>query len=1065
MTATSQKRVVVVGLGMVGIAFIEKLLKYDAKAKEYAVTVVGEEPYLAYNRYAESKSSLNCHVNTKATHIDTDKKIVECANGESYPYDILILATGSDAVLPRNLKGWDANGVFVYRTIDDLNKLIKFSGDKEGTNGVVVGGGLLGLEAAKAMLDLECYKKINLIERSRHVLSRQVDETAGKMVADQVSELGVSIHTQKRVASMKTDEDNNLKGVAFEDGSEMECSTLCFAIGIKPRDDLGIAAGLEVGSRGGILVDDNLKTSKPDIYAIGECASWRGMAYGLIAPGVAMAEVVAFNLTQAKDHNPQTFKTPDMSTKLKLLGVNVASFGDYFADRDGPISLPRKYAKTLVNGDAKSPSSVQALTYKDPFSNVYKKYIFTKDGKYLLGGIMIGDVCDYIKLLPMVKSQKELDMSPSELILGAKKEGEEGDDLDDDAQVCSCHNVTKGDIVKVVKDGTCKDVASLKKCTKAGTGCGGCLPLITTIFTKTMTSMGQTVTNYVCSHFNHSRADLFNIIMVKRLKSMAEVMREAGNDKTALGCELCKPVVASVMASLWNRHVMDKQTFGLQETNDRFLGNIQRDGTYSVVPRVSGGEITPDKLVVIGEVAQKYNLYTKITGGQRIDLFGAQKQDLLDIWGQLIAGGLESGHAYAKSLRTVKSCVGSTWCRYGLSDSVGMAVRLEERYKSIRAPHKIKGGVSGCVRECAEAQSKDFGLIATEKGWNIFVGGNGGANPRHAELLAKDVPPTDVVTILDRYLMFYMRTADRLQRTARWIENLPGGIKYLQEVIIEDKLGINASLEAQMEELVDSFFDEWAEAIKTPAIAEKFKQFANTKETTRNLELEDERGQRRPAFWPADAAATDDFQGLKDKWTMTSWEPIIESSYFDGADELPNGISATVKRGDTQLAVWRIRGVYYATQQMCPHKRAFILSEGLIGQDTNKPDQDGGKSASPWVSCPHHKRNFDLNDGACKTDESLSIATFPTEARSDGMLYLKIPPVEELDRALGTKKWMVKKGEAGEAPFAKLDNKIKFVGVRGKKPYVKPTGGAKMTTKPMDLMMATNGCGGGAPEW
>uniref|UniRef100_A0A090MD63 Nitrite reductase [NAD(P)H] n=1 Tax=Fusarium clavum TaxID=2594811 RepID=A0A090MD63_9HYPO len=963
------------------------------------------------------------------------------------------------------LKGWDSNGVFVYRTIDDLNKLIKFSDNKKGTNGVVVGGGLLGLEAAKAMLDLECYNKIDLIEKSQWVLSRQVDETAGKMVADQVSQLGVRINLGKGVSSLKTDENNNLTGVIFDDESEIDCSTLCFAVGVKPRDDLARSANLEVGQRGGIVVNDDLRTSMPDIYAIGECASWRGMAYGLIAPGVAMAEVVAFNLTQAKLHSPMMFKTPDMSTKLKLLGVNVASFGDCFADRDGPVTLPPRYAK-MVNGDAKSPSSVQALTYKDPFSNVYKKYIFTKDGKYLLGGMMIGDVCDYVKLLPMVKSQKELTMSPSELILGAKKEGEDSDDLDDDAQVCSCHNVTKGDIVKVIKDGTCKDVASIKKCTKAGTGCGGCVPLVTTIFNKTMASMGQEVTNYICSHFNYSRADLFNIIMVKRLKSMDEVMREAGNDKSAVGCELCKPVVASIMASLWNRHVMDKTTHGLQETNDRFLGNIQRDGTYSVVPRVSGGEITPDKLVVIGEVAQKYNLYTKITGGQRIDLFGAQKQDLLDIWGQLVAGGMESGHAYAKSLRTVKSCVGSTWCRFGLSDSVGMAVRLEERYKSIRAPHKIKGGVSGCVRECAEAQGKDFGLIATEKGWNIFVGGNGGANPRHAELLAKDVPPTDVVTILDRYLMFYMRTADKLQRTARWIENLPGGIKYLQEVILEDKLGINASLEAQMEELVDSFFDEWAEAIKTPAIAEKFKQFANTNDTTRNMELEDDRGQKRPAFWPADAAAKEDFQGLKDKWSMTSWEPIIESSYFDGADELPNGISATVKRGDTQLAIWRIKGVYYATQQMCPHKRAFILSDGLVGQEPHKAEQNGDQAgAAPWVSCPHHKRNFDLGNGACKTDESMSIATFPTEARPDGMLYLKLPPVDELDSALGTKKWMVKKGEAGEAPLAKLDSKIKFVGIRGKKPYVKPLGQAKMTTKPMDLMMASNGCGGGAPEW
>lgn len=609
------------------------------------------------------------------------------------------------------LKGWDANGVFVYRTIEDLNKLIKFSHDKKGTNGAVVGGGLLGLEAAKAMLDLETFNRVDVIEKAQWVLTRQVDETGGKMVADQVSQLGVNLNLGKGVSSMKTDENNNLTGVIFDDGSEISCSTLCFAVGVKPRDDLARSANLEVGQRGGIVVNDDLRTSMPDIYAIGECASWRGMAYGLIAPGVAMAEVVAFNLTQAKLHSPQTFKTPDMSTKLKLLGVNVASFGDCFADRDGPVTLPPKYARTLVNGDAKEPKSVQALTYKDPFSNVYKKYIFTKDGKYLLGGMMIGDVCDYVKLLPMVKAQKELEISPSELILGVKKDGgEDTDDLDDDAQVCSCHNVTKGDIVKVVKDGTCKDVASLKKCTKAGTGCGGCVPLITTIFNKTMASMGQEVTNYVCSHFNHSRADLFNIIMVKRLKNMAEVMREAGNDKEALGCELCKPVVASIMASLWNRHVMDKTTHGLQETNDRFLGNIQRDGTYSVVPRVSGGEITPDKLVVIGEVAQKYNLYTKITGGQRIDLFGAQKQDLLDIWGQLVAGGMESGHAYAKSLRTVKSCVGSTWCRFGLSDSVGMAVRLEERYKSIRAPHKIKGGVSGCVRECAEAQGKEYVL-------------------------------------------------------------------------------------------------------------------------------------------------------------------------------------------------------------------------------------------------------------------------------------------------------------------------------------------------------------------
>lgn len=442
----------------------------------------------------------------------------------------------------------------------------------------------------------------------------------------------------------------------------------------------------------------------PDIYAIGECASWQGQAYGLIGPGIEMAEVLAFNLSQAKLHSPRVFKRPDLSTKLKLLGVNVASFGDCFADVFGPQSLPPKFAKkfkALSGSTADASQSVQALTYRDPFTNVYKKYLFTKDGKYLLGGMMIGDTQDYVKLVPLVKSQKELDVPPGELILGAQKDGDDADELPDEAQVCSCHNVTKGDIVKVVKDGTCKDVASVKTCTKAGTGCGGCVPLVTTIFNKTMAAMGNEVNNYLCSHFNYSRADLFNIIFVKRLKSLGEVMREAGNDKDSPGCELCKPAVGSIMASLWNRHVMDKASHGLQDTNDRYLGNMQRDGTYSVVPRMSGGEVTPEKLVVIGEVARKYNLYTKLTGGQRIDMFGAKKQDLPAIWGELVAAGMESGHAYAKSLRTVKSCVGSTWCRYGVGDSVGLAVRLEERYKSVRAPHKLKVDGSLTTPSCS----------------------------------------------------------------------------------------------------------------------------------------------------------------------------------------------------------------------------------------------------------------------------------------------------------------------------------------------------------------------------
>ncbi|KAI1079945.1 nitrite reductase [Whalleya microplaca] len=1110
MAVNKRTKLVVVGLGMVGIAFIEKLLKLDARAREYDIVVIGEEPHLAYNRvgltsffdhriienlYLNPKewyalnapdNKLNYHLNTLVTSINSTNKTVACANGDVVSYDILVLATGSDAVLPSYTPGYDANGVFVYRTIDDLQRLIAYGESHKGTVGAVVGGGLLGLEAANAMMDLKCFEKVKLIERNRWVLSKQLDADAGGLVVEKVTDLGVDILLSKRVGKIKTDDGNNVAGIAFEDGEEINCSTICFAIGVRPRDSLARSAGIKCADRGGgILVNNDLSTSVPDIYAIGECASWENQTFGLIAPGVEMADVLSFNLTQAKLHQPRAFKRPDLSTKLKLLGVDVASFGDFFADRDGPSSLPLKAArkkkedqsavKTGING--LPPPPVKALTYKDPFAQVYKKYIFTTDGKYLLGGMMIGDTTDYIKLVPMVKNQKELDIPPAQLILGAKKEGDDGtDDLDDDTQICSCHNVTKGDVVNSVKEGKCKTVGDIKACTKAGTGCGGCMPLVTSIFTKTMTDMGAEVNNYLCSHFNYSRADLYNIIMVKKLNTLQEVMREAGNDKNSDGCEACKPAVASIFASLWNKHVMDKTTHGLQDTNDRFLGNIQRNGTFSVVPRVSAGEITPDKLIIIGEVAKKYNLYTKITGGQRIDMFGAKKQDLLDIWTRLVQGGMESGHAYAKSLRTVKSCVGTTWCRFGVGDSVGMAVRLEERYKSLRGPHKIKGGVSGCVRECAEAQSKDFGLIATEKGFNIFVAGNGGAKPKHAELLAKDVPPSEVIPILDRYLMFYIRTADKLQRTARWIESLPGGLKYLKEVILDDKLNICASLEAQMQELVDSFFDEWAEAIKNPAIAAKFQQFANTTDTIETMEVEKDRDQTRPVYWPKDAAE-EDFRGLKDRWSSTAWQPVIEASYFAGADDTPNGISASIKRGDTQLAVWRVRGKYYATQQMCPHKRTFALSDGLVGQDvvsassttsttTANAKEPCGDAKAPWVSCPYHKRNFDLADGSCRNDGALSIATFAARERADGVVYLLLPPVAELDAALGTARWRVTKADAdseANGQFAELDRKIGFKGYRAKRPGVRPMADLPMR-RPVQVLAAGGGCGG-APDW
>ncbi|CAK1361516.1 Nitrite reductase [NAD(P)H] [Cercospora beticola] len=1049
---TARKRIVVVGLGMVGVAFIEKLLKLDVKRREYDITVIGEEPHLAYNRvgltsffqhreaenlylnpaswYASMpEGSLSYHLNTLVSSIDTIAKTVQTAKGDTVPYDILVLATGSYALLPRHTPGHDANGVFVYRTLEDLENLIKFSATRKGTVGAVVGGGLLGLEAAKAMMDLEEYSKVKLIERNRWVLSRQLDGDAGSMVVEQVRQLGLDVLLSKRVGKITTDQENNVTGVVFEDGEQIDCSTVCFAIGIKARDELARGAGIKCADRGaGIIVGDDLSTSAQDVYAIGECASWQNQTFGLIAPGVEMADILAFNLTQAKAHTPRKFKTPDLSTKLKLLGVEVASFGDFFADRDGPKSLPKARgarkegldnkdrvdsAKALTDGPP--PPPVKALTYKDPFQQVYKKYLFTMDGKYLLGGMMIGDTKDYVKLVPMVKNQKPLEVSPSAFIVGTQSGDDDGDDLDDDTQICSCHNVTKGDVTKSVKDGTCKSIGDVKSCTKAGTGCGGCMPLVQTIFNKTMASMGQEVKNHLCPHFEYSRADLFNIIYVKKLETFADVMKHAGREPDSAGCEACKPAIGSIQASLYNRHLLDEDRRGLQDTNDRFLANIQRNGTFSVVPRVSGGEITAEKLIVIGTVAKKFGLYCKITGGQRIDMFGAKKNDLPLIWQELIDGGLESGHAYAKSLRTVKSCVGTTWCRFGVGDSVGMAVRLEERYKSIRGPHKFKGGVSGCVRECAEAQNKDFGLIATEKGFNIFVGGNGGAKPRHSELLAKDVPPDDVVPILDRYLMFYIRTGDKLQRTARWLENLPGGIKYLQEVVLQDKLGICAELEKQMQEIVGSFFCEWTETLKDPKKMAVFKQFGNTDEYVDGTDIVPEREQTRPAKW-ASESAKEDFRGKQWESELT-WQPLAQCEQFVDTE---TGSSLSVKRGDTQLAIFKVKGKYYCTQQMCPHKRAFVLSDGLIGEDY--------KTNKLWISCPLHKRNYSMKGedaGKCSNDEAVNIATFPVEARDDGMVYVKLPSVEELDSVLGTEKWKVKKEETeAKSEFAKLDERL-----------------------------------------
>jgi nitrite reductase (NADH) large subunit len=497
-------------------------------------------------------------------------------------------------------------------------------------------------------------------------------------------------------------------------------------------------------------------------------------------------------------------------------------------------------------GDAHG-SAPGALNYvfTDEAAGVYKKLVVAEDRKQLLGAILVGDATDYGTLLQMALNPMPLPEHPEELILPAR-EGKKGlgiELLPDSALICSCNSVTKGAICAAIAGG-CGSLGALKAKTKAATSCGGCAPLAKQVLDAEMKKQGFKVNNHLCEHFAHSRQELYHLVKLNSIKSFDELIGQHGRGR---GCDICKPAAASIFASCWNEMVLKPKHAPLQDTNDRFLANLQKDGTYSVVPRVPGGEITPAKLIALGEVAKKFGLYTKITGAQRIDLFGARVEQLPLVWKDLIDAGFESGHAYGKALRTVKSCVGSTWCRYGVQDSVAMAIRIEQRYRGLRSPHKLKMAVSGCTRECAEAQGKDVGVIATEKGWNLYVCGNGGIKPRHADLLAKDLSDKELIRFIDRFLMLYIRTGDRLQRTSTWLENLEGGIDYVRRAVCEDSLGIGAELEADMQKFVDSYACEWKQAIETPEILKRFRHFVNSDEPDSNVVFVAERAQIRPA--------------------------------------------------------------------------------------------------------------------------------------------------------------------------------------------------------------------------
>ncbi|KFD22373.1 nitrite reductase large subunit NirB [Tatumella ptyseos] len=956
----NQPVLVVIGHGMVSHYFLEQLAERQLHT-QYQIIVFGEEEYPAYDRVHLSeyfsgrtagslslaeegffpRTGIELRTGQQITAIDPRAKTVTDAAGNTLHYDQLVLATGSYAFVPP-IPGHDRPGCLVYRTLSDLDAISRQA--SRSTTGVVIGGGLLGLEAANALL--QSGLETHVVEFSPRLMAVQLDNDGASMLQKKISALGVRVHTARQTVEI-TDGEQRQHKLCFTDGTELETDLVLFSAGIRPRDELAASAGLEKGPRGGIVIDDYCQTSDPSISAIGECALWQGKIFGLVAPGYQMARCLADRLAE----KATAFTGADMSTKLKLLGVEVASVGD---------------------AHGATPGS-QSYQWIDGPGQIYKKIVVSEDGKTLLGAVLVGDSSDYSDLLQRMLNAIPLPANPESLILPVSEGGAPAGVgvalLPESAQICSCHNVSKGDISDAVRGG-CTDMNALKSCTRAGTGCGGCVPLLKQVMEHELEALGVEVKKDICSHFAWSRQELYHLIRVNNIRTFDALIRQYGHGR---GCEICRPLAASLLASCWNDYVLQPQHVSLQDTNDRFLGNIQKDGTYSVVPRIPAGEITPAGLITLGQVAQRYNLYTKITGGQRVDLFGARLEQLPAIWQELLEAGFETGHAYGKSLRTVKSCVGSTWCRYGVQDSTALAIRLEDRYKGLRSPHKIKMAVSGCTRECAEAQGKDIGVIATDKGWNLYVCGNGGMKPRHADLFASDLDTDTLIRVIDRTLMFYLRTADRLQRTSSWLDNMDGGVDYLRQVILEDSLGLAETLDQEMQQIIDTYQCEWQTTLDDPRSRQLFRAFINSDQPDEAVVMVPERGQIRPA------------EPSEKPGVAVTEEPADEWVTVGRLDDIPPDTGRAARLGRQQIAVFRLgeeQPEVYALDNLEPGSGANVLARGLLGDD------DG----IPLVISPLYKKRLRLTDGISPDDSTVRVRCWPVRVEN-GMISVQRRPV------------------------------------------------------------------------
>ncbi|MFS0636599.1 nitrite reductase large subunit NirB [Mesobacillus foraminis] len=787
-----KKKLVLVGNGMAGVRTIEEIIKVSAE--EFEITIFGSEPHPNYNRILLSKvlqgdtkvtditlndwdwyreNNIELYTGETVTGIDSENKVVTTDSGRTQPYDELILATGSlPFMLP--LPGADKEGVTAFRDIRDTDIMLDAS--KKFKKAAVIGGGLLGLEAARGLLNLGM--EVSVIHIAPYLMERQLDPTAAKLLQTELEKQGMNFLLEKNTEEIVGKD--RVEGLKFKDGSFLEADLVVMAVGIKPNVELAKTSGIPVNR--GIVVDDYMRTGISNVYAVGECAEHRGIVYGLVAPLYEQGKALAADLC-GKAAKP--YEGSVLSTQLKVSGVEVFSAGDFMEDE-----------------------TKKSIKVFDEQEGVYKKIVLR--GNQIVGAVLFGDSKDGNRLFSMIQKQSDIsDTSKVALLQPVGGEAEESlvaamaaDDI-----ICGCNGVSKGTIVQAIQEKGCTSVDAIKACTSASRSCGGCKPLVADLLQHTLGAEfdGQAKTEAVCSCTTLSREEIVAEIREKGLTHVKEVMNVLGWE-TEEGCSKCRPALNYYLGMVNPVQYQDERESRF--VNERMHANIQKDGTYSVVPRMYGGVTNSKDLRKIADVVDKYDIpLVKMTGGQRIDLLGVKKEDVPKVWEDL---NMPSGFAYGKSLRTVKTCVGEQFCRFGTQDSISLGIALEKKYEGLATPHKVKMAVSACPRNCAESGIKDLGVVGIDGGWEIYVGGNGGTHLRAADLLYKVKTDEEVIEITSAYLQYYRETANYLERTSAWIERV--GLQHVKEVL--DDLKTRKDLCGRMEEALSTYKDPWKEILE-----------------------------------------------------------------------------------------------------------------------------------------------------------------------------------------------------------------------------------------------------------